>query len=373
MSWNGESGAEMEWMVDCYAGSNVLPRIREEGFDWNRVRVVLGAAGGPKWLVLAGLDEVLCRKWLPFLSRPVDFVGSSIGAWRFAAYCRNDPEKALADFLDAYFKQRYSLRPTPIEINEVLGAVLDGFISGKAQEEIVSQPMRRLHVMAVRSRGILNTDRRLPLSLGLGAAYAVNAIHRRGIFWFFQRVLFRHPKGEVHRFLRLSECSPLTALLDASNLKSVLLASGSIPLLMPGIDRIPGAPPGVYRDGGLVDYHLTFPFRLKEGEIVFYPHYGPRLVPGWFDKPFPSRRPPDSHLANVFMVTPSRKFAEQLPYGRIPARRDFWTFAGRDGDRIRYWSTVVDRSRMFGAAFWEMVRSGTVRSRVRPMDALFSS
>ena len=41
------------------AGRKALPIIRDEGLDPDRVQVVAGAAGGPKWLVLYGLDRWL--------------------------------------------------------------------------------------------------------------------------------------------------------------------------------------------------------------------------------------------------------------------------------------------------------------------------
>ena len=52
----------------------------------HRVMGVIGASGGPKWLVLHGLDRVLFP-WLlanANASAPLHSVASSIGSWRFA-------------------------------------------------------------------------------------------------------------------------------------------------------------------------------------------------------------------------------------------------------------------------------------------------
>lgn len=75
--------------------------------------------------------------------------------------------------------------------------------------------------------------------------------------------------------------------MTPGNLKPALQASGSIPYLMNGVQQIPGAPKGVYRDGGPVDYHLDVPFGLDGSGIVLYPHFSQRIIPGWFDKHLP--------------------------------------------------------------------------------------
>ena len=47
------------------------------------VRAFVGASGGPKWLVLHGLDRVL-MPWLLAEARPIHAIGSSIGSWRMS-------------------------------------------------------------------------------------------------------------------------------------------------------------------------------------------------------------------------------------------------------------------------------------------------
>ncbi len=41
------------------AGGQALDTVREKGLSMNDVDVIAGAAGGPKWLVLSGLDRVI--------------------------------------------------------------------------------------------------------------------------------------------------------------------------------------------------------------------------------------------------------------------------------------------------------------------------
>ena len=64
-----------------------------------------------------------------------------------------------------------------------------------------------------------------------------------------------------------------------------MFASGSIPLLMRGVVDPAGAPAGVYRDGGLIDYHIDQPLVNADhaAPLVLMPHFSDRLVPGWFE------------------------------------------------------------------------------------------
>ena len=86
--------------------------------------MMVGASGGAKWLVLAGLDKALIREIVPRYTAPVHLLGSSIGAWRFSCYAQSDPMAALARFERAYLTQTYSEKPDRAEITRVSGEIL---------------------------------------------------------------------------------------------------------------------------------------------------------------------------------------------------------------------------------------------------------
>lgn len=46
-------------MIDIYAGSNALKKIKTHGFKQDLFTNFLGASGGPKWFALLGLDKYL--------------------------------------------------------------------------------------------------------------------------------------------------------------------------------------------------------------------------------------------------------------------------------------------------------------------------
>ena len=136
---------------------------------------------------------------------------------------------------------------------------------------------------------------------------------------------------------------------------------------MQPVRDIPGAPPGAYWDGGLIDYNLALPYARTDG-IVFYPHFGEHVVPGWLDKAMPWRRaargPNRGWLDNVLIVAPGREFLATLPNGKLPDRSDFKRY-GLDHDaRVRAWSTAMGeggRLRDELAAFVERPDVGRIR------------
>ncbi len=66
---------------------------------------------------------------------------------------------------------------------------------------------------------------------------------------------------------------------------------------MEGVRDLPGAGPGTYRDGGLLDYHLDLPY--EDRGVVLYPHFTDKVIPGWFDKGLPWRRGDAGRLQDV--------------------------------------------------------------------------
>ena len=347
------------------AGHQALPILRDEGLCPDRVKVMAGAAGGPKWLVLNGLDRAIFGHWFKDRTDPLFLVGASIGAWRFAAAARHDPLAGLELFEDAYINQRYSTKPSLAEIGRETERIHDHFLPEPVLDEVLNHPAFRLNILTVRCRGPVTSERKVIQGLGFLAAMAINAVKRKWLSVFFERLLLSDPRNKPP-FFNMSEFPIQHAALDASNLKPALAASGAIPMLMPGVRNIPGAPPGMYRDAGILDYHLDIPF-LQDDGLVLYPHFIPRIIPGWLDKKLSGRGPDPDHFSRVVLLAPSPEFVESLPLAKIPDRDDFWLFKGRDDDRIKYWNTVRTESRRLADEFMEAVESGRIRDLVRPL------
>lgn len=351
----------METAFKVIAGESALPIIRDEGLSAKRIRVIAGAAGGPKWLILAGLDQLIMKGMFQGRKDPLFMIGSSIGSWRFAALARKNAQAAVERFKDAYLAQSYSPSPTPGEVTWVSRRILDDYIPDRATGEVMDHPFIRLGILTVRSGKIFAPESRPILFAGMAAAGLCNSISRKSMGLFFTRSLFYDPR-DIPPYVAMDGFPIHRIPLDENNLKPSIMASGSIPLVMLGQNSIPGAPDGVYRDGGMIDYHPSMTLDEAQDRIVLFPHYTDRVIPGWLDKHIPWRRAGMDAMRNVCIVCPSSDFIARLPHGKIPDRNDFARFRGRDGERREYWSRAVSMGKQFAEEFIEAVDSGKIRT-----------
>lgn len=347
------------------AGKHALALINEKGLQPDLVRVMAGAAGGPRWLVLSRLDQAIFSTWLKNRTEPLFLLGSSIGAWRFAAACQRDSFAAFERFQSAYLEQHYPAHPSPQEVLCENAKILSTLLGKAGTQEILQHPYLRLNIMTVRCKWPVASDKKALLSIGLLEAYLYNYVYRGALRYFFERALFYDPR-DTPPFLGMTGFPMHRIALSSENLSKALLASIAVPMLMPGVKSIPGAPKGVYRDGGNLDYHLDIPFTQDEG-IVLFPHFMPHIIPGGFDKKLVWRKPSRSNLANVVLVCPSAQFVARLPDKKIPDRNDFRRFRGHDKERIAYWQEIINAGQRLADAFLEIAASGKIRELIKPM------
>lgn len=339
-----------EQVLDVRCGAEALRTLQDHGLQASGIRVMVGASGGPKWLVLKGLDDYLVDGFFADCDHPIHLLGSSIGTWRFACYAQKDPRAALQRFADAYVGAQLLAKPTPADVTKVCRDILNQVLGQNGVSEILQHPLFFNHIVTVRGRHLITRDARGLLLLGLGLGALANLIDRRLLHYFFERVVFARP-GPSARFHDLTDIATRIAPLESGNLFDALMASASIPGVLQPVRGIAEAPAGTYYDGGVLDYHFDIPFHDRDG-IVFYPHFYPHIKPGWFDKALHWRGHTEAHYANVLLVAPSREFVAGLPYGKIPDRKDFVKMS--DPDRRDYWRKVLDESRRLGDAFHEL-------------------
>jgi predicted acylesterase/phospholipase RssA len=331
--------------LSFHAGPRALAHIRSHGLRASDIAIIPAAAGGPKGMIFQALDQWLFGSWLAQAPRERMLIGSSIGAWRMAAACHADPVAAFARLGDLYCGQRYTMaKPTPQDIDDVCQQLLSDFVGGY-EHEVVNHPHHRLHLLTVRGlRGLADPAHRRAEMAGFMAASLLNLASRERLAHMLERVVFGGtPDWMAQRFDNFTtHFSPL----NAGNLGSALLASGTLPLIMKAVRAIPNAPAGTYWDGGIIDYHLALPYsRMAEGEIVLYPHFNEHIVPGWLDKALPWRRAGRGSnrgwLDNVIIVAPTPAFLRTLPRGKLPDRQDFKHY-GLDHDaRIKHWKQAM--------------------------------
>lgn len=323
------------------AGAGAYQDIRKRGFAEERIGTIAGASGGAKWLVLSQLDRVIVDRVLPRLAGPVHLVGSSIGAWRFACYAQADPLAAIERFEQAYLEQSYTAKPDAIEITQKTREILSQVLGDNGPAEILRHAQLRSHILAVRSRYLTASDRRALLASGLLLAAVANAVSRRTLGAFFARGLFYDPR-DLPPFYNATGFPLERIVLTEWNFADAVAASGSIPMVLTGVQNIQGAPPGVYRDGGVIDYHLDLPLGEPD-RLTLFPHFFEQLTPGWFDKRLRWRRHNPLHLDRTILVCPSAEFIARLPGGKIPDRSDFVRMT--PSRRVAAWRTAIDACR----------------------------
>jgi len=358
--------------LEIHAGPGALRHLREHGLQPQHVRAIPAAAGGPKGLVLNPLDRYLFGEWLGQSTHTVHLLGASIGAWRMASACLNDPAAALARLADDYIHQDYEhapgRAPTPRHVSDVLGANLAAHFSGRAGE-VLANPRFRLHVFTSRGRHLLRRHGRalssISTPLGHIGAFATNAVSRRAMGGWWERVVFSDPRDVLP--VPLHDYRTHRAPLRADNLALSILASCSIPYWLEPVWNIPGAPDGAYWDGGLTDYHLHLNYaamtraEAAQGSgpaLALYPHFQDTVVPGWLDKFLKHRHRATAGLANVVLLSPSPEWVATLPNGKLPDRADFKFFGDDLAGRAAAWSRAVRESERLRDEFAAWVGGG---------------
>lgn len=340
-------------MLDIYAGESALKKIKQEGFSQEMFTTMLGASGGPKWFTLFGLDKYLLGEFFKHRNSPLNLIGSSAGAFRFGALAQKDPVAAITRLATIYSETVYSDKADAKEITTKAKALLNAVYGKNGIDEIIENPIFKAHFIVAKCQGLTSFESKPLQFLGLLGSILLNRIDRNLLKHQYQRYVFHHPTSEI-KINDHCQFDTFYQSLSANNLKDALLASGSIPMVMQGVKDIPNSPKGMYRDGGIIDYHFDVQVKnadsqRKENEdLILYPHFNAQPKAGWFDKNL-QRSVQSKHYQNVVMLVPSDKFIASLPFGKIPDRKDFTEMEA--ATRIQYWRTVLAETERLAESF----------------------
>lgn len=350
-----------------HAGPRALARLRDGGLKPSDVRIIPAAAGGPKGLVLSPLDQFIFGDWLAGTDHRVHLLGASIGAWRMATGCLDDPSAAFAQMAHDYIHQTYEhepgKQPKAKHVSEVFGAKLNERFAAHTAK-VLEHPRYRLHVFTSRGRHIMRREGRISTPLGYLGAFATNAISRRAMGGWLERVIFSDARDAMP--LHLHDYRTHTVALDAANLQPSILASCSIPFWLEAVHDIPGAPRGAYWDGGITDYHLHLNYASMQDGFVLYPHFQKTVIPGWLDKAFKHRHRATERLDNVVVISPQPAWIETLPNRKLPDRNDFKHYGDDVAARVKAWTTAVRESQRLADEFAAWV-DGKLQLDVHPL------
>ena len=353
--------------LQILAGPVALQRLRERGLQPSDIRAIPAAAGGPKGLILNPLDRFVFGQWLPRSAQVVHLLGASIGAWRMASACLPDADAALKDLADDYIAQRYEhapgKAPKPRHVSDLFEAKLVQRFGGR-EHAVLSHPRFRLHVFTSRGVRALARDGRVRTPLGYFGAFATNAVSRRAMGGFLERVIFSDPRDKLP--VSTHDYRTQHVALSDANLSRSILASCTIPFWLEAVDAIPGGPPGPYWDGGITDYHLHLDYAALHDGLVLYPHFQKTLVPGWLDKALRHRHRASARLANVVLLSPSPEWVATLPGGKIPDRSDFKAFGDDHAARECAWARATAESVRLAEEFYASTRADSIEAMPLP-------
>jgi hypothetical protein len=337
-------------MLDIYAGETALNTVNEKGFEQEIFTSFLGASGGPKWFTLFSLDKYIFGEFFKERKTELNLIGSSAGAFRAACFAQKDPVAAITKLAESYSETVYSDNAKPEEITSKAIELLDYVLGDNGVEEIINNKIIKSHFLVNKTNGFVGSENKVTQSLGLIKSILLNRVDRNLLRKQYERFVFKSPLSDL---IIDDYCNFKTEYIDLTqnNLRDALLASGSIPMVMQGIKDISGAPKGMYRDGGIVDYHFDFKLKNNEG-LILYPHFNSQPKAGWFDKSLKRKVLPKNY-DNIVMIVPSPKFIESLPYSKIPDRTDFTKMDSNQ--RIKYWKIVLSETEKLSDYFNEVL------------------
>ena len=342
--------------LHIHAGPKALAHIREHGLRPEHVGVIPAAAGGPKGLILGPLDRFIFGHWLPQSSQPVHLVGASIGAWRMATACLNDPVVAFERLEHDYIAQHYELPPgqskvTAEQVSREFGRSLQAFYGGR-MAEVLNHPRYRLHLVTSHGRHVLRREHPALTPLGYAGAYLSNALARPALGAWLERVVFSSPGPLPSLPFATHDFRTRHHPLTEANFMPAVQASCAIPFLMQAVHDIPGAEPGAYWDGGITDYHLHLDWQTPASSpIVLYPHFQRQVVPGWLDKALKWRHRPSAFLDHTVVLAPNPEWVKTLPNGKLPDRKDFMTYGQDLAGRVKAWTAAASAARQLADEF----------------------
>lgn len=346
--------------LEVFAGTKALKTLQQEGFKSHLFSHFLGASGGPKWFSHYALDTYLIAEFFQDRKTPLHFVGSSAGAFRASCFARKNPVNALESLARIYSQTCYAKDADAKQISLQTQDLIDELFGNDGADDIINNALYQAHFIVAKCQGLGGSDHKWRQATGMLSSYVKNRFGRQYINHDFNRYIFQpaHSKLTVEDPFHI----PTHHIsLTSDNIKAALLASGSIPLVMEGIRDITGTPKGVYRDGGLIDYHFDLNFN-NQG-LLLYPHYDAKPRAGWFDKSL-NRIPHHKHYENTVMLCPSADFIASLPYGKIPDRYDFSKMT--DEQRIPYWQKVMKMTSELADELDDLIQRQDIR-RIQPL------
>ncbi len=220
----------MKNYLDFKAGDMAFHLIRDRGLVSDDIKIMAGASGAAKWLVLSDLDRYLFSEWFRNRKKPLFLAGTSIGAWKFAAAACPDPCDSLLKLEDSYIHQSYKGRPKKEDITAFGWRVIDRIFNDISISHALNHPCLRSNIIASRDRAPLGSSFLFLEGAGFGLSILANSVKRKYLGYFFERALFCDHRS-LPPFYDMN-CFPMKKIrLSQANFRQAVMASSAIPFM----------------------------------------------------------------------------------------------------------------------------------------------
>jgi hypothetical protein len=140
------------------AGQRAYKIIKEGGFNFDSISSYLGPAVGPRWLLASGFDLTLLTKGILGHANAVHLIGSSAGAWRFAAWLQPQAAECYQKLIDAYINVKYFRDDTPSTVLTKLTKLINEYLEDDALPFALLNKNYRLSIITARSSGLVASE-----------------------------------------------------------------------------------------------------------------------------------------------------------------------------------------------------------------------
>jgi len=172
------------------AGQRAYKIIKDGGFNFDSISSYFGPAVGPRWLLASGFDLTLLTKGILGRSNAVHLIGSSAGAWRFAAWLQPQATECYRKLIDAYINVKYFRDDTPSTVFTKLTKLINEYLEDDALPFALANKKYRLSIITARGRGLVASENLWLQKIGLITCYLFNYFNRNNIYRFTERVVF---------------------------------------------------------------------------------------------------------------------------------------------------------------------------------------
>ena len=193
----------MRSSIQIILGDRAKAHIANKGLKPEDICAIPAAAGGPKGLILQGLDQYLFNDWLGAAHlesraangvKPLQLIGASIGAWRMAAAASSNPEATLKRLAQQYVEaQNYDKGVDRFEISRVCKNMVQAVVADEAQHMV--KPVGKELLVWV-NKGLTplhHAQQQRARKRGFASAVLANSVNRNRLSSYFERWVFQSP------------------------------------------------------------------------------------------------------------------------------------------------------------------------------------